>query len=399
MVHVEQASGSRTAGPRPLPPVEQLLTFRSKLPAAEAILPYLRQIDLHRVYSNYGPLVMLLQRRLADLFGTPDRVVTTASGVAALIAGILASGGRARPGKPYAICPAHTFIGTATAAQQCGYEPYLVDVSPDTWMIDPGALIGHPVLDRVGVVIPVAAFGRAVDVAAWSLFQERTGIPVVIDAAAAIEAMADGKMRQQGGVSIALSFHATKAFGCGEGGCVVMPDRERAALAAQSLNFGLLGAHHHTTAGTNGKMSEYHAAVALAELDGWDAKRSAFACAVERYTAEFDRHHLPPDDLIAAPDIASNYLLYRCADPSERDGLAAALASGGIESRQWYGSGLHGHGHLRACPRDRLTVTAALSGRLLGLPMACDIPADAVRRVARVLVDQRLAPRRHGACA
>jgi len=399
MVHVEQASGSRTAGSSPLPPAGKLLTFTAKLPTAEAILPYLRLIDLHRVYSNYGPLVMLLQRRLADLFCTPDRVVAAASGVAALIAGILASAGRAGAGKPYAICPAHTFIGTATAVQQCGYEPYLADVSPDTWMMDPVALLGHPMLHRVGLVVPVAAFGRAVDVAAWSLFQERTGIPVVIDAAAAIEALADERMREQGEVAIALSFHATKPFGCGEGGCVVMPDRERAALAAQTLNFGFLGSRNSTIAGTNGKMSEYHAAVALAELDGWDAKRVAFALAVQRYRSEFDRHYLPPGDLIAAPDVASNYLLYRCADPTRLGELRTALAAQGIESRQWYGVGLHGHHHLRSCPRDSLEVTGSLSGRLLGLPMACDISADAVRRVVQVVADRCHVPHRDGAFA
>src|SRR5690606_31347229 len=123
---------------------------------------------------------------------------------------------------PYAICPAYTFIGTATAVQQCGYEPYISDVSYDTWTLDPDSLMDHPMLERVGLVVPVAAFGRPVDVAAWSRFHERTSIPVVIDAAAAIEALADRRMRQEGGVVVALSFHATKAFGCGEGGCVVM---------------------------------------------------------------------------------------------------------------------------------------------------------------------------------
>jgi len=44
------------------PPIPVL---RPLLPAAERLLPYLRAIDASRVYSNHGPLVTGLARRLA----------------------------------------------------------------------------------------------------------------------------------------------------------------------------------------------------------------------------------------------------------------------------------------------------------------------------------------------
>ena len=35
----------------------------AQLPDADALLPYLRQIDANRWYTNFGPLVMQLEQR------------------------------------------------------------------------------------------------------------------------------------------------------------------------------------------------------------------------------------------------------------------------------------------------------------------------------------------------
>src|SRR4029078_4749782 len=86
-----------------------------------------------------------------------------------------------------------------------------------------------------------------------------------------------------GPVPVALSFHATKSFATAEGGCVVTADRSMAGAVTQALNFGFHDSRDSRAASTNGKMSEYHAAIGLAELDGWDEKRRAILRAAEAY--------------------------------------------------------------------------------------------------------------------
>jgi dTDP-4-amino-4,6-dideoxygalactose transaminase len=360
--------------------------FMAQLPAAEALLPYLQQLDQSRVYSNFGPLVLSLQDRLAALFDMQRHtVVATGSGTAALVAGILALAGRGNSRRPYALCPAYTFVATASAVEQCGYTPYLADVCASTWLLDPVSLLHHPALDRIGVVVPVAAYGRRIDVEKWSHFNEVTGIPVVIDAAAGIEAVADGRMRPVGEVVLALSFHATKAFGCGEGGCLLASQVETVLRAAQTLNFGFMGSRDSAIAAFNGKMSEYHAAVAHAELDTWAAKRALFREVVACYQRALFDAGVSGCDFISAPTIASNYALYKCGNSDHAEILRAALEAARIESRFWYGRGLQAHPYFRDIERDYLPVTEEVSSCLVGLPMASMMTRGDVHRVVEIL--------------
>ncbi|MFT4056782.1 MAG: DegT/DnrJ/EryC1/StrS family aminotransferase [Novosphingobium sp.] len=364
----------------------RLLAYEPRLPTTDAVAPYLRRIDQVRMYSNQGPLVRLLQKRLQSSFGLADgSVVTTSSGTAALVAAIMAHAGTATADRPYAVCPSYTFVATAAAASQCGFQPYLADVCDESWTLDPDRLSDHPMIDRFGVVVPVTAYGRAIDVERWARFQHETGVKVVIDAAAAIEAVADGTMVCDASVPLALSFHATKAFGCGEGGCILWSDPTLAARASQATNFGFRETRNSQTASLNGKMSEYHAAVALAELDGWATKRADFARAARAYRAGFVQSGLAPDDLFTAPELASNYVIYRCADTTIAETLQATMDAAGIETRFWYGRGMHLHDHLADAPRDETPVSERLGGSLLGLPMGSGLAASDIARVVAVV--------------
>ena len=248
------------------------------MPRAARLLPYLETIDANRWYTNRGELVNVLEARLGDrLGGGRAKVISAASGTAAIEAAILATAGRATLQRPFALLPAYTFVATACAVERCGYLPYLLDIEPDTWALAARRLEDHPMLQRAGVVVPVAPYGCAIEQADWVEFASRTKVPVVIDAAAGFEAVAADPQRCTGTIPVALSFQATKAFSCGEGGAVIWSDADGLLRVVRSLNFGILWKRESTSPGTNGKMSEYHAAVGLASLDEWDQTFSNFA--------------------------------------------------------------------------------------------------------------------------
>src|SRR5215472_11069042 len=152
--------------------------FRPKLPSVEKLVPYLREIDKNRWYSNRGMLVQAMERRIAAMLGTGCHVIVTSSGWAALKAAILAAAGPATPQRPLALMPSYTFAATAAAAESCGYKPYFLDVDEDDWMVSPQMLIDHPALSSASVVIPVAAYGRGVAQGAWQQFRDATKVPV-----------------------------------------------------------------------------------------------------------------------------------------------------------------------------------------------------------------------------
>lgn len=356
--------------------------LRPQLPDADRLLPYLRRIDDTRVYSNWGPLALELEERLARHFALPPgAVVSAGSGTSALVGAILASAGRAGEERRLAIVPAFTFVATAAAAECCGYDVVLADVDSETWMLDADQVASRSDLNRVGVVVPVAPFGRPVPQQPWLRFRDATGIPVAIDGAASFElatAAADGAL---GPLPMALSFHATKSFATGEGGGVAATDVDLVERAGQSLNLGMSGSRDSATPSVNGKLSEYHAAVGLAELDGWEWKREAMESVIGLYRETFDRLGVG-DRLVLAPDIASVYVLFQADSEHEAREVAASLTRAEVSYRFWYGAGLQAQTVYASRPHEPLPATETLAVRLLGLPFAVDLTAAEVERIA-----------------
>ena len=368
-----------------LPASPTVPVLRPLLPSADRLLPYLRRIDAMRLYSNHGPLSLELKARLAGALGLPaDGLVCASSGTAALVGAILGAAGRAAPDRPLAIIPALTFAATASAVKQCGYQPYLADVDAESWMLAANQLIDHPERRRVGLVVPVAPFGRPVAQEPWRRWRATTGIPVVIDGAASFAGLAERPEEFLGAIPVAISFHATKAFATGEGGAVATRDVTLAKRSDQALNFGISGARDCAMASTNGKMSEYHAAVGLAELDGWPGKLGAFRAVAQHYRQVLAAAGLA-ERFHGAPDIGPNYALFRCRDDLEAGRMKHSLRQAGIDFRLWYGRGLHHQTYYVNLPQDALGVTDEIAPCLLGVPMAPDLGEKAVECVARVL--------------
>jgi dTDP-4-amino-4,6-dideoxygalactose transaminase len=369
---------------RPAP--ARLAAYRPLLPPAERLLPYLRRMDATRVYSNNGPLVGELERRLGGQFGLDaQQVVCASSGTSALVAAVLAHAGRARPERPYALCPAYTFVGTASALQQCGYVPWLVDVDRQTWQLDPRSAAAHPMLERCGVVMPVAANGRPVPIPAWDLFRETTGVPVVVDGAASFEGLLRDPSTTIGQTPVALSFHATKVFTTGEGGSVITRDADLARRVLRATNFGFRLSRESQGPSINGKMSELHAAVGLASLDEWPSRQLALQTVNRDYREAFAARGLAAD-LVCHPDVASSYVLLALPDEQSCQRLSGALAAIDVETRLWYGRGLHRQPAMADLPRDELPVTDRLAATLLGLPVAPDLARSDIDRVADSVV-------------
>ncbi len=360
---------------------------RPALPTAAELLPYLHEIDARRRYANRGALVRRLERRLGALFGRgPDAVRSASSGTAVLELAVLVHAGQAEADRPLALMPAFTFAATALAAERCGYRPHFVDVDPEAWVLDPRHVARHPLVGQAGVVISVAPYGLLPDMRALEALQDRTGVPVVVDGAAAFEALLEGPEAVSSRVPIAVSFHATKAFSTGEGGAVLWDEPAGQGRVVQAANFGFLRSRAARVRGTNAKMSEYHAAVGLAMLDGLADRRAAWARAVAFWRGLAQRQGLDAR-LHLAPRLISVYALLEAEGAAAARRLEDHLRARRVETRRWYEGGLHRQPHFRRLGRDPLPVTEGLSERLLGLPMAHDLAAEDVSYIIGCLAE------------
>lgn len=343
--------------------------MRPLLPTAAEILPYLQKIDETRWYSNFGPMVDAFEIRLAEMLGlSQENLVCVASGTIGLVLSLRAQ----EPAEnSYCLMPSWTFAASANAARWAQMKPWFLDVDEQSWMLTPETVrealgtIDGP----IGAVMPVSAFGAPIDVAAWDAFRRETGIPVVIDAAAAF----DGA--QFGEPPVVVSLHATKVLGIGEGAFIASRDLDLSAHMRSLSNFGFVSGRESDLDGINAKISEYAAAVGMAALDQWPRTRANFASATECYKAAFE--NLPTVTL--APGMSQSHLRstfnVRLSEP-RADELMQGLLDVGISSRQWWGKGCHTMPAFKSMHRSALPVTEALAGSVVGLPFSQDISAN-----------------------
>ncbi|MEK8021433.1 MAG: DegT/DnrJ/EryC1/StrS family aminotransferase [Candidatus Parabeggiatoa sp.] len=349
-----------------------ILLLIPDLPSTEQLLPWLQRIDTAQWYSNFGPLVQAFESQMALLLSHDQAIplTTVSNGTTALELALLALD---IPKDRYALTPALTFPATGTAIKQVGLRPIFTDVDPQSWLLTPD--IARQVLKKlkkfkkrkVDVIVPVAAFGCPQPVAEWDQLSEETGIPVLIDAAAAFGSQAVGQR-----CIITFSFHATKPFGIGEGGLVVAQSAELINKIRRLSNFGFENGLI-TQCGSNAKLSEYHAAVGLAQLARWPqivAHRQKIWHDYLEHLRVIEQVSVQrtPNNLIPA------ILAVKISDISDLSALTATLLEHGIPTRRWYCPPLSAHpafsGAEQIAPdgSTQLTVTKELARSLLGLP-------------------------------
>ena len=352
---------------------------KPRLPLAEQILPYLRQIDQSGWYSNGGPRILEFEERLAlHCGGAEARVATVANATIGLVLALLASD---VPEGTLCMVPSWTFAATGHAIQLAGLVPWMVDVSAGTWALEAAAareiLADAP--RPVAAVIPVSPFGAPLDMAAWEKFRAETGIAVIADAAAAFDSV------RASDVPAVVSLHATKACGVGEGGFVVSTDRGFVEEIQKRANFGFWNSRESTARSLNGKLSEYAAAVGLASLDRWAETRDDFL----RVARSYRRNLAGQESIRLQPGFGESWIASTVVVESltsDADTLTHALAENGIGSRRWWGGGLHQHRSFQNFPRHRVAQTEALAERVEGLPCWRDLPNEHITRICQMLV-------------
>lgn len=360
------------AGPKPLTPARPLL------PDAEALLPYLRRIDEARWYSNLGPLTRALEARCAAMMDlAPDHAVSASSATAALWAALVAVGGR----RGACLLPSWTFGATAAAALHAGLTPHFLDVDPATWALDPEHTLERARLLRPSAIVLVAPFGAPPDLDAWAHVARESRCPVVIDAAAAFDALTE--LSGVGAVAAVVSLHATKTLPAGEGGLLLTRDAPMAAAARRLLNFGFHGDRIAREPGFNGKMSEYNAAVGLASLDAWPARRAAWRRArdlVRASVADIPGVTLGPD--AGGRHAASTF---NVLTPEPADEVIARLSDFAVTGLRWWGAGCARQPAYDPYPRDATPHGDDLAARAVGLPLHPDLSAEDAARIGEAV--------------
>jgi dTDP-4-amino-4,6-dideoxygalactose transaminase len=354
--------------------------MRPLLPTADALLPYLRQIDDNGQYTNFGRLQSTLLSKLlvlqANLEAEPVSGVLTSSATLGLELVISCLN---LPPNSKILVPALTFVATATAVQRCGHVPVVGDVAPETWMMTTDSLTGHKNLADIQAVIPVATFGMPQNADNWSAWSKENNIPVVIDAASSF-----GAQKSAPGISVVFSLHATKVLSTGEGGLIVTRDKNLAERLKAMTNFGI--GLKQASAGTNTKLSEYHAAVGLAHLDIWPSQIDKRNNLLDLYQQALAPHIGNSIRLQENTGLFATCVFNIQLNDSEfRDHLEVAFEKSGIQTRRWYQPLLQNQPLFKGVIQTNETPNADLLAKtLIGLPFFIGLTHKQVEQICKV---------------
>jgi dTDP-4-amino-4,6-dideoxygalactose transaminase len=364
--------------------VRKIPLMRPLLPDFSLIEPYLKTIDENRWYSNFGPLVTSLEERLAEFFEiTPGGVVSVSSGTSGLVNTLRAFD---LPRSSYCLVASWTFVATAAAPLAAGLKPYFLDVDEDSWALTPS--IAKKALDELDVeisaVITTSPFGAPVDTNEWDKFTEETGIPVIIDAASGFDSFSTIETSRPSNTPVMISLHATKLCGCGEGGIVMSQNANLIRKIKEISNFGFSGGREVKIPGTNGKISEYGAAIAHAALDHWPEKRENWISLRTKYSNVLNSIEGGIDKVWISETWAAATCNLRLSE-NNADEVTAQLNEKGIESRQWWGKGCHVNPAYAKYPQADLSNTTKLASSVIALPFSIDMSEEEINYVTTTL--------------
>lgn len=302
--------------------------------------------------------------------------VGVSSGTDALLVSLMAAGVAA--GDRVLTSP-YTFFATAGAIRRLGAKPVFVDIEPDTYNMDPGAL--EAVLEQMAAgerqklkaIIPVHLYGQCVEMAAIADIADRLDLVIIEDAAQAIGAAYKDKRAGAMGDFGCFSFFPSKNLGAfGDGGIVTTQSHD---LYERLKILRVHGGHpkyYHRVIGGNFRLDALQAAIVsvkLRYLDQWTARRQANA---QKYAALFKSAGL--DGVIGLPvekQARHIYNQYVIRVPEKRDALCEWLSASGVGNEIYYPVPLH----LQACfddlgyqPGD-MPVAEAAANQTLALPI------------------------------
>jgi dTDP-4-amino-4,6-dideoxygalactose transaminase len=364
----------------------QQARIRDRLDAA------LRRVLTHGRYIM-GPEVAELEARLSGFCGAPH-TVACASGTDALALALMALG--VRRGDAVLI-PSFTFAATAEVVPLLGAVPVFVDVHPESFNLEPGALgAGIAAARRAGLrpvgIIAVDLFGQPADYDAIHEVARAHDLWVIADAAQSFGA--SWRDRKVGTLArlTTTSFFPAKPLGCyGDGGAVFTDDPELAAVI-RSLRVHGQGEdkYDNVRIGINGRLDTLQAAILLTKLDIFADEIRARQLAAERY-------HALLAGLVATPSLreeaSSTWAQYTIRSP-EREALRSRLAAAGVPTAVYYSRPLHLQTAYRDFPvaEGGCPIAERLATEVLSLPMHGYLDAATQERIAVAFCASSVAP-------
>jgi dTDP-4-amino-4,6-dideoxygalactose transaminase len=326
--------------------------------------------------TNEGPLSSKLELDLKNYLGL-DHLLFVANGTIALQLAIRALGLTGE-----VITTPFSYVATTSSLVWEGCQPVFADIDPITLNIDP-ATIEALITPKTSGILATHVFGHACDVEAIKDIADRHELKVIYDGAHAFGVDYKGKSIFSYGDISTCSFHATKLFHTVEGGAVITKDPELLRKMSLFRSFGHTSSTSFEGVGINGKNSEFHAAMGLANLNHVPqiiARRKKLSGLYDKMLEGY-----ASERRMKKKAATYNYAYYPVVLSSERKLLriVEALNRAEVYPRRYFFPSLSQLDYVENCPTP---VSDDIALRVLCLPLYHELSSEEVEFVCRLIL-------------
>ena len=357
-------------------------------------IEYIQQAVNSRKICGDGEFTKKCNAWLEGKTGTEKALLTTSCTHATEMAAILCD---IQPGDEV-IMPSYTFVSTADAFVLRGAKAVFVDIRPDTMNIDEN-LIEAAITEKTKAIVPVHYAGVSCEMDKIMEIANKYNLKVIEDAAQGIMSTYKGKPLGTIGDFGCYSFHETKNYSMGEGGALLIKDKddvEKAEIIREkgtnrSKFFrGQIDKYTWVEAGSSYLPSELNAAYLWAQLEMAEQVNANRLASWNRYyeglkpLADAGKIELP---FIPEGCVHNAHMFYvKAKDLEERTKLISFLKENGVMAVFHYiplHSAPAGEKYGRFHGDDRYTTRE--SERLLRLPLYYNLALEDQEYVIRLI--------------
>ena len=357
------------------------------IPVTQPFLPpleeYQRLLSIvwkNKWLTNMGPMATELETELKSFLDVPKLLFVT-NGTIALQMAIKAFNLTGE-----IITTPFSFIATTSSIVWEGCKPVFVDIDENSFNIDADK-IEEAITEKTQAILATHVYGNPCDVEKIQRIADKYNLKVIYDAAHAFGVEIHGKSIFEFGDISTCSLHATKLYHSVEGGLVILKNEDVYHKLKFTRNFGFDGPEAFGGLGINGKNSEFHAAMGLANLkyiDEIHKKRKALS--------EFYDELLKESDLMKPmwnKEASKNYAYYPVLFKSEEKLLETMqkLNENQIQTRRYFYPSLANS--IPYLEKRSFEITDNIAKRVLCLPLYYDLKIEEVKLISKIINENK----------
>ncbi len=344
-------------------------------------------------YSGDGPVTAGLQEYLHKRYEFPFVWLTPSCTQALEIAAILSEVGAGDE----VIIPSYTFVSSANAFVMRGATPVFADSRSDHPNMDADELEAL-ITPRTRAIVVVHYAAMGCDMERILELAHKHRLVVIEDAAQGVHAYYKGKALGSIGHYGALSFHETKNVHCGEGGALIVRDKDIAKRAEiirekgtnrSAFLRGEVDKYSWVDIGSSYLPSELTVAFLQPQLEVAEAVTRQRKALWERYHQQLEGVERKGIRRPVVPDGAEHngHIYYlTCEDGQQRSALIEKLCTHGIQAAFHY-QALHDSPYYRNHhKRQSLPNAEHFTEALIRLPLYYDLTEEEIDRVCDVVL-------------